>query len=206
MCEGDQRVSSEIHQDYIDETQKNEDPDSGWGGPSQFGDWLRQTRHEKQWSASMLANESGVSLPQIYNIETGRSLNPQKSTRDKLARALGSEISDKVIEETEKSGHVENVGDFIDFDPHSETDLPDEPGIYVFYDISERPVYVGQSDNIKRRIKNDHFTRFWYKSPIVQAASYISIEDVGLRVKIEKVMIQFMKSNAVINKNHVSRN
>lgn len=106
---------------------------------------------------------------------------------------------------TAEATRVADVGEFVDFDPYSEADYPSEPGVYVFYDISERPIYVGQTDNIRSRIVSDHYTRFWFKRPIVNAASYVRIEDEGLRKKIETVMIKFLKSNAVVNKHHVRR-
>ena len=50
--------------------------------------------------------------------------------------------------------NIEGLGEFSDFDPHSDTSLwPEGGGVYVFYDISHRPIYVGQSGNIQRRLK-----------------------------------------------------
>ena len=92
----------------------------------------------------------------------------------------------------------------LDFDPHNDEDLPAEPGIYVFYDISERPVYVGQSDDIRRRIAG-HSDKFWYKRPIVETAAYVKIADKKLRSQVETTMIRFLKSNAVINRQNVRR-
>lgn len=174
-------------------------------GPSQFGQWLRENRTKKSLSVNELADKSGISFVQIYNIESGRSQNPQDRTRRKLSEALGETVSPEIVKATEDAAKIEDIGEFVDFDPQDENDWPPEPGIYVFYDISDRPIYVGQSKDIRDRIKNDHFTRFWFKPPIVQGAAYIKIEDEILRKKIEKVMIRFMKSNAVINKQHVER-
>jgi len=80
--------------------------------------------------------------------------------------------------------------------------------LYVLYDISERPIYVGESNDIRKRIGDEqsgHWDKFWYKKPIVYSAAYIQIEDQELRKKIEAVIIKFMRSNAVINKQGVSR-
>jgi len=174
-------------------------------GPSEFGVWLRDARHQRSLSAGELAEQSGVSFVQIYNIESGRSQNPRESTRNRLIAALGQNPSPAVVAATERGAVVEGVGEFVDFDPHDETDLPNEPGIYVFYDISDRPVYVGQSQNIRQRIRNDHATRFWFKEPVVEAAAYVKIDEEGLRKKIEKIMIKFLRSTALINKHHVNR-
>ncbi|MBE2180807.1 MAG: helix-turn-helix domain-containing protein [Chthoniobacterales bacterium] len=171
--------------------------------PSEFGIWLRQRREAKGLTPQQLAEQAGVSFPQIYNIESGRSRNPRDATRNRLAKALDEEVPKEVEEKTEQAATIGQL-EFVDFDPHREEDYPEEPGIYVFYDISERPVYVGQGQNIRTRIR-DHYTRFWFKRPIVQDAAFVKIEDKELREKIEKIMIQFMKSNAVLNKHHVER-
>ena len=46
----------------------------------------------------------------------------------------------KAIEEDTPQG----VGSLTDFDPYSKTDWPSCGGVYVLYDRSERPVYVGK--------------------------------------------------------------
>ena len=71
--------------------------------------------------------------------------------------------------------------------------------MYVLYDISQRPIYVGKASNIAGRL-NDHGTRFWYKRPLVETGAYIEIQNKLLRDQIETVLIQFLKNNAVINK------
>lgn len=175
-------------------------------GPSEFGRWLAETRKKRQFSADSLAELSGVSFVQIYNIESGRSQNPRDKTRDRLTKALGEVPSQAIITATEQAATSEGVGEFIDFDPHDESDMPEEAGVYVFYDISERPIYVGQSQNIRGRILGDHTTRFWFKAPIVQSAAFVKIDDEALRKRIEAVLIRFLKFNAVLNKHHVDRN
>ena len=96
-----------------------------------------------------------------------------------------------------------------DFDPHSDSNLwPDGAGVYVFCDISQRPIYVGQSVNVRRRLKQyTEGTRrpWWFAKPIVQSASFIPMEDDETRKRLEKIMITFLKSNAVLNKTHVRR-
>ncbi len=99
---------------------------------------------------------------------------------------------------------MEGLGSLEDFDPHVDSERPAEPGIYVLYDISERPIYVGQGTNVRARIRN-HEEKFWFKRPIVESASWIRIEDERLRVQIETLLIKFLKSNAVINKQNVDR-
>jgi hypothetical protein len=74
----------------------------------------------------------------------------------------------------------------------------------VFYDISGRPIYVGKATNIADRV-GDHKEKFWFRQPIVQTAAYIEIRDKTLRDQLETVLIQFLKNNAVINKNKTAR-
>lgn len=58
--------------------------------------------------------------------------------------------------------------------------------------------------NIADRL-GDHGEKFWFKSPIVQTAAYIEISNKILRLQVETVLIQFLKNNAVINKNKTAR-
>jgi transcriptional regulator with XRE-family HTH domain len=115
--------------------------------PSEFGEWLKKIREQKNLDIRDLSEKSGISLPQIYNIESGRSKNPQKRTREKLIEVLGEKPTEAVITNTENAATIPDVGEFIDFDPHDENGYPEEPGIYVFYDIrlclqTEEQVYL----------------------------------------------------------------
>ncbi len=60
----------------------------------------------------------------------------------------------------------------------------------MFYDVSERPIYVGEGGNVRGRIK-DHEDKFWFKRPIVESASWIEIKDGKLRKQIETLLIKF---------------
>lgn len=60
------------------------------------------------------------------------------------------------------------------------------------------------SGNIADRIKG-YGDRFWYKRPIVETASYIPVKEKKLRHQIETILIKFLKSNAIINKQGVER-
>ena len=103
-----------------------------------------------------------------------------------------------------KAAEITGVGRLTDFNPHDEDDFPAEPGVYVFYDISERPIYVGESSNIKARVRN-HVDKFWYKSPIVETAAYVKVDAASLRKQLEETLIKFLQSDAVINKKAVDR-
>jgi transcriptional regulator with XRE-family HTH domain len=175
--------------------------EDGAGG---IGEWLKTERAKHGWSQLELAERAGVSQPQISNLEAGKSRNPQTRTREKLEAALGVSVPEPVTREAALEAEVVGIGSLVDFDPYDDRGLPRCPGVYVFYDISDRPVYVGKAGVIRDRVRN-HQDRFWFKSPIVSHGAYIEIGDEELRTQVEEVLIKFLKSNAVLNKQHVDR-
>ena len=183
----------------VDDSPENNPPQDNRG----FSDWLTAARTKAELSVAELAERSGVSIPHIYNIEAGRSTNPRDETRAKLERALNTRVSRDVREEVTNQQQIEGLGELTDFDPHTEADRPPRPGVYVFYDISDRPIYVGKSQNIRR--VGQHHEKFWFKAPIVNSAAYVEVKDAKLRGQIEQVLIKFLKSNAVLNKQYVDR-
>ena len=86
----------------------------------------------------------GLTPPAIYRIEAGVTRNLRDATRKKLENALGSVLPADAAQEVAQESEVAGLGTFEDFDPHIDSDRPTGPGIYVFYDISERPIYVGE--------------------------------------------------------------
>jgi transcriptional regulator with XRE-family HTH domain len=166
--------------------------------------WLSKAKQEAGLTVAQLAEQSRLSLPTIYNIEAGRAQNPRRRTIELLEKAVGRKFEQEFQDEVRKASTVEGVGEFQDFDPHDSADWPSEPGIYVFYDISDRPVYVGMASDIANRIRG-HEDRFWFKRPIVERASYIPVKEKRLRKQIETILIKFLKSNAIINKQGVER-
>jgi transcriptional regulator with XRE-family HTH domain len=173
-------------------------------GPPAFGSWLNRIRLEARMSVGELAAKADVSAPAIYNIESGRIENPRAETVRRLEQALQRRLPAETKEEIREEATVEGVGEFFAFDPLDTDDWPDVPGIYVLYDISERPIYVGQGASIRRRIE-DHEEKFWFKAPIVVTAAYIKVAEAELRKKFETILIRFLKRNAVINKQNVDR-
>lgn len=168
--------------------------------------WLAKARLQKNWSVPELADHAGLTPAAIYRIESGVTRNLRDATRKKLEDALGSQISSDAVEELAAEANVQGLGSLEDFDPHSKDDhdLPGGPGIYVLYDISERPIYIGEGGNVGKRIK-DHREKFWFKQPIVETAKWIKVDDAVLRKQIETLLIKFLKSNAVINRHNVDR-
>ena len=169
-----------------------------------FADWLRTSREAAKLSVHELAEQSEVSPVQIYNLESGRSANPREVTKKRLEKALAVSVPEDVRAEVAEEQAIEGLGALTDFDPYDQVDRPTVPGVYVFYDVSERPVYVGKAKNIKTRVAS-HEDKFWFKFPIVNNAAFVEIKDDRLRHQVEQVLIKFLKSNAVINKQSVDR-
>lgn len=162
-------------------TNKNNsvDEDSQVGSTS-IGSWLSKERLARNMTVPELAEAAKISAAAIYSIESGRSGNPRQETIKKLEKALKAELPQETIDYVRVEFTIEGFGELVDFDPHNKDDLPEVAGIYVLYDVSERPIYVGQSSKIKRRVL-DHESRFWFKPPIVQSASYVEVRDKDLR-------------------------
>jgi len=171
---------------------------------SPLASWISKARMSKGMSVPELANASGITPQAIYRIESGKTTNLRDATKKKLEKALDSKLSEEAEVEVSEDAEVVGLGALEDFDPHSDSERPALPGIYVLYDISDRPVYVGEGSNVKKRIK-DHEEKFWFKRPIVESASWIRVEETELRKQIERILIKFLKSNAVINKQNVER-
>ena len=206
MWERDQQYPSDTHLGRLNEVlgeQTAEEP-SPESGASEFGVWVAEERTKQGMSVPQLANASTISAVALYMIESGRTANPRAETRQKISNALDASIPDEVVELTEEQSHIPGLGSLVDFDPHDDEDRPTEPGVYVFYDVSDHPLYVGRSDNIRRRVR-EHQDKFWFKAPIVQSGSYVRVDDDQLRAQVEQVLIRFLKSNAVLNKQHVDR-
>ncbi len=172
------------------------------GKPSAFGLWLREERDRAGLSVNELAECSGVSAPTIYFLENGRTQLPLEQTRKRLEHALKVSVPDEVTKEVEDEQEIEGLGPLLDFDPFN--DRPKCSGVYVFYDISNRPIYVGKAKNIATRVKA-HEEKFWFKPPIVHTAAFVEIKADKLRHQMEQVLIKFLKSNAVMNKQSVDR-
>lgn len=165
---------------------------------SSFGSWVRENRNKLSLSVPELAQKAKISAVAIYNIENGKIKNPQTATRNKLASAFNATVPSDVVEETEGEQSIEGLGSLRDFDPYDESEWPQSPGVYVLYDVTERPVYVGKGQKIATRLAAHEKQKFWIK-PIVYYASYIEVKDAKMRHQLEQVLIKFLKSNAVIN-------
>lgn len=170
--------------------------------PNPIAAWLKLMRKRNKLTIEQLSTKSSVSDYEIRSIERGELPRSRKSI-EQLEMTFG-EKSPEIKKNKLEDNFIPNVGGLEDFNPHNINDRPICSGIYVFYDISDRPIYVGESKNIRNRIKQ-HEEKFWFKQPIVEYAAYIKIDDEKLRKGIEQILINFLRSNAVLNKQHVNR-
>jgi len=164
-----------------------------------FGQWLKEQMEAKHVSTVRLSELSGISYVGIWNILEGNTVSPRDDTRARLAKALDIKIPKSVEDVSEAETSAIPGYDWVDFTPSDLETIPEESGIYVFYDITDRPVYVGKSHgNVRMRIK-DHSTRFWFKEPLVVRGAYLHVPDKDACSKIEMILIKFLGKHALLN-------
>ena len=172
---------------------------------SAFGDWLRIEIEKKGLSIAVLAEKTGITYTGIWNIVKGNTVSPRKETREKLAAALNELIPPAVEAEIASQAMPLPGFEWVDFTPTDLETVPQASGVYVFYDITDRPVYVGKSSkNVRVRVK-DHQTRFWFKAPLVVRGSFLAVPDPDLCLKIETILIKFLGKHALLNSKGVVR-
>lgn len=167
-----------------------------------FGEWITERRTKLGMSRQALADKAGVSYLTLYFIETGQTESPRKSTIDAIKKVLGELPKDVQTEvaESAEGGFGEYQGPFPIKEWEQNIDK-DTPGVYIFYDILKRPVYIGESKDIQRRIRQ-HDDQFWFKSPMVHSISYLVVKDEKVRAQLEAAMIKLVGENAIFNQQH----
>jgi transcriptional regulator with XRE-family HTH domain len=164
-----------------------------------FGDWLNDQMEKKDVSIPRLAELSGLTYTGIWNIVEGNTRSPRDDTRKLLASALKVKIPKNVEEAAEAESNEIPGYEWTTFTPSDPNTIPDQAGVYVFYDITDRPVYVGKSNSsVRGRIK-DHSTRFWFKPPLVVTGGFIPVPDKVMCDTIESILIKFMGKHALLN-------
>ncbi|MFI8682080.1 hypothetical protein ACIGFJ_06925 [Brevundimonas diminuta] len=164
-----------------------------------FGDWLNDQMEAKDVSIARLSELSGITYTGIWNIVEGNTKSPRDETRKRLAKALNIKIPKNIEESSEGQNSIIPGYDWADFTPSDLETIPEESGIYVFYDITDRPVYVGKShNNVRMRVK-DHSTRFWFKEPLVVRGAFLHVPDRDACSKIEMILIKFLGKHALLN-------
>lgn len=179
----------------------------GGAGPNRVGTsgtGLKRARAKSKLSTPARATKANTPQVARQNVASDGTAKPHAASKKKRVDAAPRKAPTPVVIKRKPEQPVESLGRLTKFAPHSQDDLPICGGIYVLYDISDRAVYVGQGQSIKKRVL-DHAKKPWFQSPIVETAAYIQVEEVKLRLHLEEILIRFLKSNAVLNKQHVNR-
>jgi transcriptional regulator with XRE-family HTH domain/predicted GIY-YIG superfamily endonuclease len=170
---------------------------------SDFGVWMRNTREEKGLSRYELARQAGLTATTIYFIESGKVTNPQDATKDKIYKVLGKQPPKQHV--TMRKHPTYNGKNVHGFNVTDQSDWPAEGsmGVYVLYDKTHRPIYVGRSKHIGHRLieHRDHEPKEfdkWFDATAVYGA-YIEVADEKSQVELEWVMIRFLKDSLLFN-------
>jgi len=165
-----------------------------------LGEWLVKQREEHKLTREQLAEKAGISPLTIYFIENGTTRSPQENTLKGLEKALGklpSSLS-KDVEEARDVGDFEYLGPF-PIDKWEENVSEGKiPCIYVFYDSLHRPVRIGGTEDLTRRMK-EYQQMYWFRPPTAETFAYIVVKDPKFRSQAEKVMIKLVGEHAIFN-------
>jgi transcriptional regulator with XRE-family HTH domain len=104
-----------------------------------YGEWLLSERSAGNLTRQDLAEKAGINPRTLREIERGKR-HGSPATRKNLEAALGSSPPTSVKKIVDEETTIEGVGQFADFNPHDPDEIPNVPGVYVFYDISDRPI------------------------------------------------------------------
>ncbi len=166
-----------------------------------LGTWVRSERNRRGLSRGELARRAGVSPRTIYHIEAGRTESPQESTVDRLKKVLG-----RMPPGVTREADAERVAEDFEFRgpfPVSQwKEYVSDGGIscvYAFYDQLKRPVRIGETDDLGRRLKEYEQNYWWFRPPTVESFAFVKMDDPNSRRRTEKVMIKLLGSNAFFN-------
>lgn len=169
-----------------------------------FGEWVSSEMTRQGLTIPQLAAKTKISYTGIWNIVKGNTVYPTEETRAKLSAALDQPVPTEVQKEIEQESEISGYT-WTDFTPSDIGTVPEKAGVYVFYDVTDRPVYVGKSaKSVRARVK-DHQTRFWFKPPLVVRGSFLAIDDPAMCEKIEMILIKFLGKHALLNVQGVVR-
>lgn len=166
-----------------------------------LGEWLRKKREKLELTREELAEKAGISALTIYFIENGKTESPQQATISGLEKALGK-LPSNLSMEVEKERAFEDL-EFLGPFPVDEwkeiVKEPKLPAIYVFYDQVKRPVRIGETEDLRRRLNEYAQNYWWFRPPTVETFAYVAVNDAKFRRRAEKVMIKLVGEHAIFN-------
>lgn len=166
-----------------------------------LSEWLLKQRGKIGLTREELAKKAGISPLTIYFIENGTTKSPQDATLKGLEKALGklpSNLSEDVEEERKIGGEFQYLGPF-PIDKWKENISEGKIScIYVFYDSLHRPVRIGETADLERRIK-DYQQMYWFRPPTAETFAYIIVKEPAVRAQVEKTMIKLVGEHAIFN-------
>lgn len=165
-----------------------------------LSEWLRNQRNKAGLTREEFAKKAGISPLTIYFIENGTTKSPQEATLRKLEKVLGK-LPGSLSENVEE---VREVGDFEYLGPFPIDKWKENIGegkiscIYVFYDSLDRPVRIGETEDLERRMK-EYQQMYWFRPPTAETFAYIVVKDPKVRAQVEKIMIKLVGEHAIFN-------
>ena len=170
---------------------------------SAFGEWVSNERQSRGWSRADLADRAEISAQAVYLIETARVRNPWKQTRDRLIKAFGNTPApQEVLEDLEEEAEIAGGGELNDFLPWDDKTIPEAACVYVYYDRTDRPIYIGQTNHLRRRNSQHQENDKWFFRRLVERGAYIELRKKEDRDRTEKLLIHFLGRNTMFNKHH----
>lgn len=131
-----------------------------------LSEWLRKQRDLAGLTREQLAKEAGISPLTIYFIENGTTKSPQDATLIGLEKALGKLPGNlsRDVEEVREVGEFQYLGPFPIDKWQENMGKGKIPCIYVFYDSLNRPVRIGETEDLERRVK-EYQQMYWFRPP-----------------------------------------
>ncbi len=144
-----------------------------------------------------------MSAQAVYLIETGRVRNPWKQTREGLVRAFDSEQEPtEILDDLDEEANLEGGKELSEFLPWDDSTVASTKCVYVYYDRTDRPIYIGQTNDLRRRNREHQENDKWFFRRLVERGAYIVIPTKTERDRIEKLLIHFLGRNTMFNKHH----
>jgi transcriptional regulator with XRE-family HTH domain len=168
---------------------------------SPLGEWVKERREQLKLTRTELARKIDMSSLALYYIETGRTESPREQTMRSLEAVLGRlpSIVRKDVKVEREAGELQFLGPF----PIStwEENVGEEPipCVYVLYDELRRPVRIGETEDLRRRLSEHKRDAWWWRSPTVDSFAYVVIENAKVRRDTERVMIKLVGEHAIFN-------